>query len=270
MVLIPAGEFMMGSPTGEGEDDEHPQHKVYVNSFYLDKYEVTNAQYKEFCEATGKECPPKVFSATATGEQRPVNRNFEENYFLSKPDYPVIDVSWFDAQKYAEWVGKRLPTEAEWEYACRTGTTTKYNTGDSISHDDANFDGTGGKDQWDETPGPVGSFPPNAWGLYDMHGNVGEWCSDWYYDEYYKHSPPQNPKGPSPGQYREFYHGEWIDPVPFPLGGSRVARGGGWNGPAYSQRSASRCRSEPGNAFIDTGFRCALDAEENKGVRSTH
>lgn len=177
LVSIPAGEFQMG----EGEDGYMgPVHKVSLKAFYLGKYEVTNAQYKEFCDATKKKYP-----------KNPV---WDANYFLKKPDYPVINVSWHDADAFAKWAGGRLPTEAEWEYAARGGSTTKYYWGDEWSPDYVN-DGHG---KW-KNASPVGSFPPNPFGLYDMIGNVWEWVSDWYSEEYFKESPVDNPKGPQKG-----------------------------------------------------------------------
>ena len=139
MVLIPAGEFQMGS--NYGYNDEKPVHTVYLDAFYMDKYEVTNALYKKFMDATGHKAPA-----------------YWNDSSYNAPDQPVLGVSWNDAKAYAEWAGKRLPTEAEWEKAARGGLVgKKYPWGDSISHDDANYGGTGGKDKWDGTS-PVGSF----------------------------------------------------------------------------------------------------------------
>ena len=225
MVRIPAGEFTMGSPSGEGDIDEHPRHKVHVDEFYMDKCEVTNEQYKKFCDATGRSYPS--------------NPSWDENYFQGKSSYPVIRVNWNDASAYARWAKKRLPTEAEWEKACRAGTTTKYNTGNSISHDEANYDGTGGKDRWSNTS-PVGSFAPNVWGMYDMHGNVWEWCSDWYDRSYYSRSPSSDPENQTNSQYR-------------------VIRGGSWDFSPDHVRSAKRLRDAPVNTRYYIGFRCAQD-----------
>jgi formylglycine-generating enzyme required for sulfatase activity len=201
MVLIPAGEFLMGDAFNEGDSDERPQHRVYLDAFFIDQYEVTNAQYKAFCDATGRSYPP---DPEIWGDY------FTTGYFLNRPDYPVVDVTWFDAQAYAEWAGKRLPTEAEWEKAARGGLEGKrYPWGDASSHDDANYGEKGGRDQWTYTS-PVGSFPPNGYGLYDMAGNVWEWCADGYDENYYSRSPNQNPTGSATETNRVSRGGSWL------------------------------------------------------------
>ena len=219
MVVIPAGEFLMGSPEGEGDDDEHPQHKVFVDTFYMDKYEVTNAQYKQFMDATGHKTP-----------------GFWDDEEYNQPNHPVVGVDWYDAKAYCQWAGKRLPTEAEWEKAARGGLVgKKYPWGDNITHDDANYSDTGGKDTWSGTS-PVGSFAPNGYGLYDMAGNVWEWCSDWFDSGYYETSPEQNPAGPSSGP-------------------CRVLRGGSWLGIETYLRAACRDYGDPTGADYGSGFR---------------
>ncbi len=195
MVSIPAGIFRMGSENGE--DDEKPLHEVTIDAFYMDKTEVTVAQYDKFVKATGHRKPPKWT------EQ------------LQQLRHPVVYVSWEDAVVYATWARKRLPTEAEWEYAARGGNTgfggkpkNKYPWGNDPSHNKANYYGAEGKDQWNGTS-PVRSFDPNEYGLYDMAGNVWEWCKDWYASDYYKNSPGKNPKGAATGTQRVLRGGSW-------------------------------------------------------------
>jgi iron(II)-dependent oxidoreductase len=223
MPYIPAGWFLMGSPEGEGYYDEHPQHKVWVDAFWIDKCEVTNAQYEKFMKATGHEAPA-----------------FWNDDRFNKPEQPVVGVSWDDAVAYCRWAGKRLPTEAEWEKAARGGLVGKiYPWGDRISHDNANYGGTGGRDRWGGTS-PVGSFPPNGYGLYDMVDNVEEWCADWYDKNYYHRSPERNPKGPNTGD-------------------RRVLRGDSCNSFPNYLRCADRSSDEPAPTNHGIGFRCSQD-----------
>ncbi len=218
MVLIPAGEFIMGSDT-DGTD-ERPAHKIYLDAFYIDKYEVTNAQYKKFMDAT-KYKEPKNWR----------NENF------NAPNQPIVGISWNDAKAYAEWAGKRLPTEAEWEKSARGGLVgKKYPWGDTLDRSDANYAGIGGLDKWEWTA-PVGSFAPNSYGLHDMAGNVWEWCEDWYASAYYFFSPKSNPKGPQTGSLR-------------------IYRGGSWSNGKDELRVSYRSNSGPDGAYGDVGFRC--------------
>ena len=219
-VSIPAGTFTMGSPTSEVDrnDDETP-HQVTLSAFKMSKYEVTFEQYDAFCDATGRSKP------TDNG--------------WGRGKRPVINVSWHDATAFAEWMGCRLPTEAEWEYACRAGTTTPFNTGNNLTTSQANYNGNypynnNAKGEYRRKTMPVGSFAANAYGLFDMHGNVWEWCSDWYGD--YSTSAQTNPKGPSSGS-------------------GRVLRGGSWGNYAFHCRSASRISRTPVNSFSYLGFR---------------
>lgn len=240
MVYIPAGEFIMGS--GEGEDNEAPVHTVYLDAFYIDKYEVTNAQFKEFSEETG--------------HKGMINQpGFEGfiDYFNNYPNYPVVNITWYYAKDYAKWAGKRLPTEAEWEKAARGTDERKYPWGNESPNAGgiyrANYrtaSEDGGADGFKYTA-PVGSFPENVspYGVFDMSGNVWEWVADWYDSEYYTYSPKQNPKGPE------------ISPI-----GGKVMRGGSWDLSDSSMRCARRYGKDgPGDWFSDVGFRCAVDAE---------
>ncbi|MFH2069613.1 MAG: SUMF1/EgtB/PvdO family nonheme iron enzyme [Elusimicrobiota bacterium] len=221
MDLIPAGEFTMGSD--RGESDEKPPHKVYLDAYYIDKYEVTFEQYDKFCEATGRKKPSD--SGWGRGTR------------------PVINVNWNDAVAYANYYGKRLPTEAEWEKACRSGSETKYCFGDSKSELGEYGWYSSNSGGWTH---PVGSKKPNRWGLYDMHGNVWEWCSDWYDGGYYKNSPYRNPKGPGSGTYR-------------------VLRGGSWINNASNCRSTDRGGSTPGiRSDYGWGFRCAVGVVQGR------
>ncbi len=224
MVLIPAGEFQMGS--NSNLDREKPIHTVYLDAFYMDKYEVTNAQYKKFMDATGRKAP-----------------KYWNDPNLNAPDHPVVGVSWYDAAAYAEWAGKRLPTETEWEKAARGGLDSKkYSWGNEAVADNANRNGMGGKDWWEYTA-PVGSFAPNGYGLYDMAGNALEWCEDWSNEDYYSNSPRQNPQGPS-----------W--------GTDRVLRGGSWLSTVGYIRCASRFNCNPMAPFNSFGFRCVAQAQK--------
>ena len=164
-VSIPAGSFMMGSPDGEGESDEHPQHKVELSAFEMSKYLITQEQWNAFVKATGHNGGNQLYHFYAY--------NMTQNH----PAY----VTWGEAVKFCKWIGGTLPTEAQWEYACRAGTTTKWYTGDTFTVGDfASY-------------APVGTCPPNPWGLYDMIGNYPEWCNDRYDGDYYKKSPKKDP-----------------------------------------------------------------------------
>ena len=158
---IPAGSFMMGSPDGEGAPEEHPQHKVELSAFEMSKYLITREQWNAFVKATGRTGGHGVYSDN-----------------LNIP----AKVTWGEAAQFCKWIGGTLPTEAQWEYACRAGTTTRWYTGDTFTVGDFANDYS-----------PVGTCPPNPWGLYDMIGNGAEWCNDQYDGAYYKRSPKKDP-----------------------------------------------------------------------------
>jgi len=227
MVRIPAGEFLMGSPSNEPDrdSDEGPQHRVRISrDFWMGQTEVTQGLWKAVMGSN-----PSRFSNCGD-------------------DCPVEKVSWDDCQKFIQKLNGmvsggnfRLPTEAEWEYACRAGTTTPFNTGPCLNADQANYDGNYpysgcSKGQYRECTIKVGSFGPNAWGLYDMHGNVWEWCQDLYGD--YASGSVTDPEGPSGGS-------------------SRVGRGGSWYGGARNCRSANRGSLTPDSRYEPLGFRLA-------------
>src|SRR3989337_3412520 len=186
-VVVPAGEFIMG--TDEAREDAYPEHKIYLNAFEIDCYEVTNAQYWEFLEYIKK---TNDHSKCFKGE--PSNKDhtprFWDNEYYNVPDYPVARIDWYDAYAYAAWAGKRLPTEAEWEKAARGTDGRRFPWGNVWDAKRCNV----GPD----APLSVGSFEfgKSTYGCLDVIGSVSEWCSDWYHPEYYPTSPSLNPKGP--------------------------------------------------------------------------
>jgi len=250
MVLIPAGDFRMGS--NNGADDEKPVHTVYLDAFYMDKYEVTNAQYRRFVKETGHREPEGNGFTVGRfqDDYRPwSDRNFNGN------NQPVIYVTWEDANAYAEWAGKRLPTESEWEKAGHGGLSDKeYPWGNDWPPPEgtgnlADESGSIISPKWRHISGyddgyaytaPVGSFKPNGYGLYDMVGNVREWCSDWYDREYYAKSPEQNPMGPVSGDVCVVRGSNWYDFDPYRI--------------CVAKRSA--CNPSACNGY--TGFRCVV------------
>jgi formylglycine-generating enzyme required for sulfatase activity len=288
MVLIPAGEFLMGSAesaeataaffsqtygktlAAASFKNEHPQHRVRITKpFYLGAYHVTRGQFAQFVADTGyktdaeKAVPPGAHGLDIDKKEF----GYIEKYSWRNPgfeqtdDHPVIVVSWNDAVAFCKWLsGKeghtyRLPTEAEWEYACRAGTTTRYwsgddpetlaktgNVADALAQ--AKFPALSGIKASDgfAFTSPVGSFPPNALGLYDMHGNAWQWVSDWYGADYFAASPVDDPPGPASGT-------------------TRVHLGGAWFvGPADA-RSAGHSGATPDHRGNGTGFRVARTQE---------
>jgi formylglycine-generating enzyme required for sulfatase activity len=248
LVYIPAGKFQMGSP--ETEADREPKELLHevttTRPFYMGAYEVTQGEWQK---VMGK-ASPSLFNANRGGG----------------PDHPVENMKWYAAVDFCDKLtalpeekkeGRvyRLPTEAEWEYACRAGTATPFHYGKSLSAAQANFNGNfpyggAGKGPYLRKTSKVGSFAPNAWGLYDMHGNVAEWCSDFYDPNYYRDSPKDDPKGPAKGvlptDYKDFY---------------RVVRGGCWLDEAAACRSAYRFRAMPHDAYQLIGFRVVCEVK---------
>ena len=219
-IWIKGGSFSMGSKSNEGDFDETPPHTVKLRGFYIDKYEVTRT---EFISAM-KYNPSSVKGCDSC---------------------PVDNVSWAEANEYCRKMGKRLPTEAEWEYACKAGTTTQFSTGNTLSSHQANFDGiypyggapTGPNRQ---RTVPVGTYPANAWNLHDMHGNAAEWCADWFDPAYYGNSAAENPNGPQTGTLK-------------------CVRGGAYNQKGAALRSGNRSGYNPTLKMDYIGFRCVKD-----------
>ena len=219
MVLVPGGRYRIGSE--DGDADERPAREVLLDPFFIDTHEVTNAEFARFVEATGYATEGSWRQHAGRGRER----------------HPVTAVTWNDARAYAEWAGKRLPTEAEWEVAARGGLAGKpFPNGDSLEGSAVFgeiFEGTEST-----KTAPVGSLASNGYGLYDMAGNVAEWCADYYARDAYARADELNPHGPA-------------------RGAARVVRGGSWNDLAEEIRVANRVEMTPtiiGHVF---GFRCA-------------
>jgi len=235
MVLLPGGTFTMG----DEDEIDSPPHDVTVNAFYIDKYLVTQEQYEKLMG----ENPSRWKGKTNPVEQ--MRWSDAVRYCNARSEAeglePCYDLNTWKCNFAAN--GYRLPTEAEWEYACRAGTTTAYSFGDDVLKLKAYAwyeDNSGGK------PRPVGQKPSNPWGLYDMHGNVWEWCNDFYKVDYYQESPKENPRGPQTGE-------------------TKVLRGGAWKFSAESCRSGYRYNENPGYSDVCFGydiygFRCVRNA----------
>ena len=247
MVMLPAGKFLMGAPEGEAErfDHEGPQHEVAISQpFALGRHAVTFEEYNHFCEATGRD--------------KPGDRDW------GRGRRPVINVSHDDALAYCAWLSEatggryQLPTEAQWEYACRAGTTTPFSFGAGITTDQANYDGNypyagGAKGTYRKQTVPVGSLPANSWGLHEMHGNVWEWCADTWHENYNG--------APADGS-------AWSDRQD----SRRVVRGGSWGYDAGGARSAYRYGFEPGrrhgspSASAVPEFRSSRELESQRSI----
>ncbi len=317
MVYIASGTYHMGFD--KGHDDELPLHKVKLESFYLDRHEVTNRQFAMFVQATGYVTRAEkdgycwsYLDGAANFEQVPGaywrHPEGSGSSIEKRLDHPVVCVNWYDASAYAVWAGKRLPTEAEWEYAARAGEDDHFvalndshtSHGKDMAHQSnirmalagsrdhlltqdqspsSKSHGAGSKGHgshrsnagetivtaniwqggWPEVnrridgyfyTAPVKSYQSNDWGIYDMIGNVWEWTADWYSEDYYNHSPANNPSGPDSGE-------------------KRVARGGSWFcNPDYcgAYNTHYRGASPPDRGFNNVGFRCAADAPDEIGA----
>ena len=244
MELIPAGEFEMGSNDGESFSDEHPIHTVFVDAFYMDKYPVTNAQYKAFVDANPQWGKPKrvaKFFSPSYLDNYYLHHWYWNNYPEGKDDHPVVHISWYAAMAYAEWLGKRLPTEAEWEKAARGGLVgQKYPWGDLIDIGKANY----GKNIGSTTP--VEFYLANGYDLYDMVGNVWEWCLDEY------------------GFYGNFPHRNLLSEEDIisvtnnfkNINTFRVLRGSSWVTTVQDVGISNRCPNHPRLTNPEIGFRC--------------
>jgi iron(II)-dependent oxidoreductase len=242
MVLVPAGEFLMGSDPHRDRaagPQEQPQHRVFLDAFKIDRYEVSNVEYLRYVLATGADWP-----------QFWRGKPFADKMAL----HPVINVSWEEADAYCRWVGKRLPTEAEWEKAARGDDGRMFPWGDepagwiksNIAHPGskrgAKYPPLANIDRYDKGVSP--------YGVYQLAGNVSEWVSDWFDPEYYRRSPDRNPQGPERGDLKVF-------------------RGGSWNEDPEVARSAGRNGGEPARRSYLTGFRCAQSERTSMAIRQS-
>lgn len=250
-VLIPSGTFWMGCTPHDSDCDpiEEPRHQVTITKgFWMGRHEVTIRAYKKFAKTMKRQMPPKpnvtpFAELSGKGKIKLGSRNIS-NAFESGPgkkeDRPVVAATFAEAEAYCKFADGRLPTEAEWEYAARGGKDgVRYPWGDEISHHDANYGNAAGRDQWRYT-GPVKSFDPNSLGLFDMAGNVWEWCSDWVDGNYYLNTPGEDPQGSDKGA-------------------GKAIRGGSWGfGPRYL-RVSTRAMADPASRGDGVGFRCVMD-----------
>ncbi len=258
VVKVDGGSFLMGSKDGGSSDGEHsdemPVHTVKLGAFYIGRYEVTVEQFWKFIQATGYKTTAElkgwsyIWAGNAWKKVKGVTWEHDitgARRTSREWDHPVVHVSWYDAARYCMWMSEqsgrqyRLPTEAEWEYAARGG-------GKNVSaYSDTSIDAVAWyKDNAGGTTHPVGSMMPNAFGLYDMQGNVWEWCSDWYNSDYYQESPSENPSGPAAGSFR-------------------VLRGGSWGSGGSLCRVSARGLRPPDNRNSLTGFRVAVSSVES-------
>jgi|GEM_PF-1528274 len=260
LVLIRGGTFDMGDTFGDVEADEKPVHSVTVSDFYMGKTEVTVGQFRKFVESTGYKTDAEkqgwAYAWTESGWDKVNGASWLKPGFAQTDNHPVVYISWNDANEFCKWASCRLSTEAEWEYEARNkGQSIKYSWGNSkpIGRKGANVADESAKKKfpdWTIFEGyndgyvftaPVASYDANELDLYDMSGNVWEWCSDWYDSDYYKNSPRNNPKGPASGT-------------------ARVLRGGSWDDDPRGCRAAFRGRVDPENRLNYTGFRVVQDS----------
>ncbi|MDO5554980.1 MAG: formylglycine-generating enzyme family protein [Planctomycetia bacterium] len=281
LCLIPAGEFTMGftnSQNGNEANSDYPAHIVRLSQpFYMARYELTVAEYRKFTSSVGYKTIAEVqgwsrgFIADRCTWGHVENLSWLDPGFHQEDTHPVVCINWFEAIAYVDWLNTQeqpttpsgrkmkyvLPSEAQWEYACRGQTATSYSWGDLADDGLTRVNGRdagGGPDNtiWSDTfsfrdgftvTAPVGSFPPNSYGLCDMHGNVSEWCNDWYDPNYYRVAPRDDPQGPQEGSLR-------------------VDRGGGWYSSPYGCTSFYRGKLAPEQRSANLGLRIALVLDE--------
>lgn len=234
MVQIPEGPFVMGS--NDGDPDEAPEHQVYLQTFYLDQKEVTQAEYERFVKMTKR--------------GKPFIPVFEDDQAkILKPNLPAMGMSWSDAVAYCRWAGKRLPTEAEWEKAARGESRRRYPWGKEFVSGRANIDGDEDGFRYLANPGSFESGR-SPYGHYDMTGNVAEWVADTYDETYYKKTPYRNPPGPEDGEHK-------------------VIRGGSWRETPLNARVTKRFQAKLWRTDTTIGIRCAKDAVDDEGKART-
>ena len=272
LLLIPAGEFVMGAPVNDegAKPNSQPQHDVRITrAFRIAKYETTRGQFRKFVEATGYQTNAEKSGTGSLGYTGDAKNPFLQDPkftwrnpgFEQADDHPVVCISWHDAVAFCDWLSRqekltyRLPTEAEWEYACRGGTTTRWYAGNDeqdlgkiANMADRTLHGTSAAfsyaKPWDDGrafTGPIGKYRANAFSLFDMNGNAWEWCQDWYDESFYSRSPPEDPRGPLLDQTY------------------RVLRGGSWINLPGSTRSTSRLWNPPTLNNTTTGFRVVCE-----------
>lgn len=228
MVQISEGPFVMGSRDNDSDPDEKPEHQVYLKAYFFDKNEVTQYAYDRFAKMTKR-------------AKRKIEVFEDDPTKLLKPEHPMIAVTWEDAEAYCKWAGKRLPTEAEWEKAARGEGKRRYPWGDEFVVGYANIDGNEDAFRYLAPPGSFESGR-SPYGIYDMTGNVGEWVSDFYDENYYRKSPYRDPKGPEQGD-------------------QHVIRGGSWRETKRNVRASKRFQAKPWRHDVTVGFRCAKEVD---------
>ncbi|MEA3306482.1 MAG: formylglycine-generating enzyme family protein [Elusimicrobiota bacterium] len=238
MIPISEGFFLMGSPKKEGRINEYPQHKVWLDSYYLDQYEVTMRDFVDFLNTLDSDVSVKKLVKAPSYWISKTEEGFKVN--LSVKNQAAFDVTWYGADRYCRAQGKRLPTEAEWENACRAGSNFKYPFGNDVEL--LKEYGWYEKNSMGKGVPEIGEKQPNSWGFYDMNGNVLEWTDEWYTKDFYKKSPAKNPRN------------SFVSGLKTTRGGSRLDK------PFYL-RCAIRRGSIPSWTTINTGFRCAKSIE---------